>query len=132
MNTKTTVSIDSFGELYLTFIIEKSYLCSTSLKLLQEALNDIHLNAKAVRSKDFLEVIINLESASTDIDTLEFLSEAIVAIVSAVHVFETAKIEYQRKLNALKNDLRNALEKSLHEVSKPTTSTTEESSCKGR
>mgnify|MGYP000487092550 CR=1 FL=1 len=129
---KTTVSIDSFGELYLTFTIEKSYLCSTSLKLLQEALNDIHLNAKAVRSKDFLEVIINLESTSADIDTLKFLSEAIVAIVSAVHMFETAKIEYQRKLNTLKNDLRNVLEKSLHEVSEPTTSPTEESSCKGQ
>lgn len=132
MNTKTTVSIDSFGELYLTFTIEKSYLCSTSLKLLQEALDDIHLNAKAVRSKDFIEIIINLESASADIDTLKFLSEVIVAIVSAVHIFETAKIEYQRKLNALKNDLRNALEKSLHEVSEPTTSPTEESSCKGQ
>lgn len=129
---KTTVNIDSFGELYLTFTIEKSYLCSTSLKLLQEALDDMYLDAKAVRSKDFLEVIINLESASTDIDTLKFLSEAIVAIVSAVHIFETAKIEYQRKLNALKNDLRNALEKSLHEVSEPTTSPTEESSCKGQ
>ena len=129
---KTTVNIDSFGELYLTFIIEKSYLCSTSLKLLQEALNDIHLNAKAVRSKDFIEVIINLESASADIDTLKFLSEAIVAIVSAVHIFETAKIEYQRKLNALKNDLRNALEKNLHQVSEPTTSPTEENSCKGQ
>ena len=129
---KTTVNIDSFNELYLTFIIEKSYLCSTSLKLLQEALDDIHLDAKAIRSKDFIEVIVNLGSASADIDTLKFLSEAIVAIVSAVHIFETAKIEYQRKLNALKNDLRNALEKSLHEVSKPTTSPTEESSCKGQ
>ena len=129
---KTTVNIDSFNELYLTFIIEKSYLCSTSLKLLQEALDDINLDAKAIRSKDFIEVIVNLGSASADIDTLKFLSEAIVAIVSAVHIFETAKIEYQRKLNALKNDLRNALEKSLHEVSKPTTSPTEESSCKGQ
>lgn len=132
MNTKTTVKIDTFGELYLTFTIEKSYLCSTSLKLLQEALDDIHLNAKAVRSKDFLEVIINLESASADIDTLKFLSEAILAILSAVHIFETAKIEYQGKLNALKNDLRNVLEKSLHEVSKPTTSPTEEDNCKGQ
>ena len=129
---KTTVNIDSFNELYLTFTIEKSYLCSTSLKLLQEALDDIHLDAKAIRSKDFIEVIVNLGSPSTDIDTLKFLSEAIVAIVSAVHIFETAKIEYQRKLNALKNDLRNALEKSLHEVSEPTTSPTEESSCKGQ
>lgn len=129
---KTTVSIDSFGELYLTFAIEKSYLCSTSLKLLQEALDDIHLDAKAVRSKDFLEVIINLGSASADIDTLKFLSEAIVAIVSAVHIFEEAEIAYQRKLNALNNDLRNALEKSLHEISESTTSTTEESSCKGQ
>lgn len=129
---KTTVSIDSSDELYLTFTIEKSYLYSTSLKLLQEALDDIHLDAKAVRSKDFLEVIINLGSPSADIDTLKFLSEVIVAIVSAVHIFETAKIEYQRKLNALRNDLRNALEKSLHEVSEPTTSPTEESSCKGQ
>jgi hypothetical protein len=129
---KTTVNIDSFGELYLTFTIEKSYLYSTSLKLLQEALDNIHLNAKAVRSKDFIEVIINLESASADIDTLKFLSEAIVAIVSAVNIFETAKIEYQRKLNALKNDLRNVLEKSLYEVSEPTTSPTEESNCKGQ
>ena len=129
---KTTVNIDSFNELYLTFTIEKSYLCSTSLKLLQEALDDIHLDAKAIRSKDFIEVIVNLGSPSTDIDTLKFLSEAIVAIVSAVHIFETAKIEYQRKLNALKNDLRNALAKSLHEVSEPTTSPTEESSCKGQ
>lgn len=129
---KTIVSIDSFNELYLTFTIEKSYLCSTSLKLLQEALDDIHLDAKAIRSKDFLEVIINLGSPSADIDTLKFLSEVIVAIVSAVHIFETAKIEYQRKLNALKNDLHNALEKSLHEVSEPTTSPTEESSCKGQ
>lgn len=129
---KTTVSINSFDELYLTFAIEKSYLCNTSLKLLQEALNDIHLDAKAVRSKDFLEVIINLGSPSADIDTLKFLSEIIVAIVSAVHIVETAKIEYQRKLNALKNNLRNALEKSLHEVSEPTTSPTEESSCKGQ
>lgn len=129
---KTTVSIDSFGELYLTFAIEKSYLCSTSLKLLQEALDDMHLDAKAVRSKDFLEVIINLGSASADIDTLKFLSEAIVAIVSAVHIFEEAEIAYQRKLNALNNDLRNALEKSLHEVSEPTTSPTEESSYKGQ
>lgn len=129
---KTTVSIDSSDELYLTFTIEKSYLYSTSLKLLQEALDDIHLDAKAVRSKDFLEVIINLGCPSADIDTLKFLSEVIVAIVSAVHIFETAKIEYQRKLNALKNDLRNALEKSLHEVSEPTTSPTEESSCKGQ
>ena len=129
---KTTVSINTFDELYLTFTIEKSYLCSTSLKLLQEALDDIHLDAKAVRSKDFLEVIINLGSPSADIETLKFLSEVIVAIVSAVHIFETAKIEYQRKLNALKNDLRNALEKSLHEVSEPTTSPTEESSCKGQ
>ena len=127
---KTTVNIDSFNELYLTFIIEKSYLCSTSLKLLQEALDDIHLDAKAIRSKDFIEVIDNLGSASADMDTLKFLSEAIIAIVSAAHVFETAKIEYQRKLNALKNDLRNALEKSLHEVSESTTSPTEESSCK--
>ena len=129
---KTTVNIDSFNELYLTFIIEKSYLCSTSLKLLQEALDDIHLDAKAIRSKDFIEVIVNLGSASADIDTLKFLSEAIIAIVSAVHIFETAKIEYQRKLNALKNDLRNALEKSLHEVSESTTSPTEESNCKGQ
>ena len=129
---KTTVSIDSFGELYLTFAIEKSYLYSTSLKLLQEALNDIHLDAKAIRSKDFIEVIINLGSPSADIDTLKFLSEIIVSIVSAVHVVETAKIEYQRKLNALKNDLRNALEKSLHEVSEPTTSPTEENNCKGQ
>ena len=132
MNTKTTVNIDSFNELYLTFTIEKSYLCSTSLKLLQEALDDIHLDAKAIRSKDFIEVIINLGSPSTDIDTLEFLSEAIVTIVSAVHTFEEAKIEYQRKLNALNNDLRNALEKNLHEVSEPTTSSTEESNCKGQ
>ena len=129
---KTTVSIDSFGELYLTFAIEKSYLCSTSLKLLQEALDDMHLDAKAVRSKDFLEVIINLGSASADIDTLKFLSEVIVAIVSAVHIFEEAEIAYQRKLNALNNDLRNALEKSLHEVSEPTTSPTEENSRKGQ
>ena len=129
---KTTVNIDSFNELYLTFTIEKSYLCRTSLELLQEALDDIHLDAKAVRSKDFIEVIVNLGSPSTDIDTLKFLSEVIVAIVSAVHVFETEKIEYQRKLNALKSDLRNALEKSLHEVSEPTTSPTEESSCKGQ
>lgn len=129
---KTTVNIDSFNELYLTFTIEKSYLCSTSLKLLQEALDDIHLDAKAIRSKDFLEVIVNLGSPSADIDTLKFLSEVIVAIVSAVRIFETAKIEYQRKINALKNDLRNALEKSLHEVSEPTTSPTEESSCKGQ
>lgn len=127
---KTIVNIDSFNELYLTFTIEKSYLCSTSLKLLQEALDDIHLDAKAIRSKDFIEVIVNLGSPSADIDTFKFLSEVIVAIVSAVHIFETAKIEYQRKLNALKNDLRNALEKSLHEVSEPTTSPTEESSCK--
>lgn len=129
---KTIVNIDSFNELYLTFTIEKSYLCSTSLKLLQEALDDIHLDAKAIRSKNFIEVIVNLGSPSADIDTLKFLSEVIVAIVSAVHIFETAKIEYQRKLNALKNDLRNALEKSLHEVSEPTTSPTEESSCKGQ
>ena len=129
---KTTVNIDSFNELYLTFNIENSDLCSTSLKLLQEALDDIHLDAKDIRSKDFIEVIVNVESPSADIDTLEFLSEAIVAIVSAVHTFETAKIEYQRKLNALKNDLRNVLEKSLHEVSEPTTSPTEESSCKGQ
>lgn len=132
MNMKTIVNIDSFNELYLTFTIEKSYLCSTSLKLLQEALDDIHLDAKAIRSKNFIEVIVNLGSPSADIDTLKFLSEVIVAIVSAVHIFETAKIEYQRKLNALKNDLRNALEKSLHEVSEPTTSPTEESSCKGQ
>jgi len=129
---KTTVNIDSFNELYLTFTIEKSYLRNTSLKLLQEALDDIHLDAKAVRSKDFLEIIVNLGSPSADIDTLKFLSEVIVAIISAVHIFEIAKIEYQRKLNALKNDLRNALEKSLHEVSEPTTSPTEESSCKGQ
>lgn len=127
---KTTVNIDSFNELYLTFTIEKSYLCSTSLELLQEALDDMYLDAKAIRSKDFIEIIVNLGSPNADIDTLKFLSEAIVAIVSAVHIFETAKIEYQRKLNALKNDLRNALEKSLHEVSEPTTSPTEESSCK--
>ena len=132
MNTKTTVNIDSFNELYLTFTIEKSYLCSTSLELLQEALDDIHLDAKAVRSKDFIEVIINLGRPSTNIDTLEFLSEAIVTIVSAVHTFEEANIEYQRKLNALNNDLRNALEKNLHEVSEPTTSSTEESNCKGQ
>lgn len=129
---KTTVNIDSFNELYLTFTIEKSYLCSTSLELLQEALDDMYLDAKAIRSKDFIEIIVNLGSPNADIDTLKFLSEAIVAIVSAVHIFETAKIEYQRKLNALKNDLRNALEKSLHEVSEPTTSPTEESSCKGQ
>lgn len=129
---KTIVNIDSFNELYLTFTIEKSYLCSTSLKLLQEALDDVHLDAKAVRSKDFLEVIVNLGSASADIDTIKFLSEVIVTIVSAIHVFEIAKIEYQRKLNALKNDLHNALEKSLHEVSEPTTSPTEENSCKGQ
>lgn len=129
---KTIVNIDSFNELYLTFTIEKSYLCSTSLKLLQEALDDVHLDAKAVRSKDFLEVIVNLGSASADIDTIKFLSEVIVTIVSAIHVFETAKIEYQRKLNALKNDLHDELEKSLHEVSEPTTSPTEENSCKGQ
>ena len=129
---KTIVNIDSFNELYLTFTIEKSYLCSTSLKLLQEALDDIHLDAKAIRSRDFIEVIINLGSPSADIDTLKFLSEVIVAIVSAVHIFEEAEIAYQKKLNALNNDLHNALEKSLHEVSEPTTSPTEESSCKGQ
>ena len=129
---KTIVKTDTFDNLYITCIIEKSYLCSTSLELLQEALDDIHLDAKAIRSKDFIEVIINLGRPSADLDLLEFLSEAIVTIVSTVNIFETAKIEYQRKLNALKNDLRNALEKSLHEVSEPTTSPTEESNCKGQ
>lgn len=129
---KTTVKTDTFDDLYITCIIEKSYLCSISLEMLQEAFNDTHLDAKVVRSKDVIEVIINLGSPSADLDLLEFLSEAIVTIVSAVHTFEEAKIEYQRKLNALNNDLRNALEKNLHEVSEPTTSSTEESNCKGQ
>lgn len=129
---KTTVSIDSFGELYLTCTIKQSYLCSTSPEMVQKALDDIHLNTKAVISKDVLEIIINLESASANINTLKVLSEAILDIVSAVHIFEEAKITYQRKLNALNNDLCNALEKSLHEVPESTTSPTEESSCKGQ
>lgn len=127
---KTIVKTDTFDDLYITCIIEKNYLCSISLEMLQEAFNDTHLDAKVVRSKDVIEVIINLGSPSTDLDTLEFLSKAIVTIISTVHIFETAKIEYQRKLNVLKNDLRNTLEKILHEVSEPTTSPTEESSCK--
>lgn len=129
---KTTVNIDSFGELYLICTIEKSYLCSTSLKMIQEALDDIHLDAKTIRSKDVLEVIINLGSASADLDSLKTLSEAALTIVSAVNIFETAKRAYQGNLNALKNDLHDALEKSLHEVSESTTSSTEESSCKGQ
>ncbi|QOR57782.1 hypothetical protein [uncultured phage cr131_1] len=129
---KTTVNIDSFGELYLICTIEKSYLCSTSLKMIQESLDDIHLDAKTIRSKDVLEVIINLGSASADLDSLKTLSEAALTIVSAVNIFETAKRAYQGNLNALKNDLHDALEKSLHEVSESTTSSTEESSCKGQ
>lgn len=129
---KTTVSIDSFGELYLTCTLKQNYLCSISLKMLQEALDDIHLDAKAVKSNDVIEIVINLGSASADVDTLKVLSEMALAIVSAVHIFEGAKTLYQGKLNALKNDLRNVLEKGLHEVSESTTSSTEESSCKGQ
>lgn len=108
---KTTVNIDSFGELYLTCTIKRSYLCSTSLKILQETFDDIHLDAKAVRSKDVLEVIINLGSASVDVDTLKVLSEATLAIVSAVHIFEEAKTTYQGKLNALKKRLAQCIRK---------------------
>lgn len=129
---KTTVNINSFGELYLTCTLKQNYLCSTSPEMIQEALNDVYLDAKAVRSKDVLEIIINLGSASVDINTLKVLSEVTLAIISATHTFEEAKITHQRKLNALNNDLRNALEKGLHEVSESTTSSTEESSCKGQ
>lgn len=102
---KTTVSIDSFGELYLTCTIKESYLCNISLEMLQKAFDDVYLNAKAVRSGDVLEIVIDVNSSNADLNLLNTLSEAALSIISAAHAFETAKLEYQKKLNTLVKDL---------------------------
>lgn len=127
---KTTVSIDSFDELYLTCTIKQSYLCSTSLEMVQKALDDIHLDAKAVKSKDVLEIVINLGRSSVDLKALKTLDATVLAIVSSVHTFQTEKAAYQGRLNALEKDLYNVLAKDSYEVSESTTSPTEEDSCK--
>ena len=124
MNTKTTVKIDSFGELYLVCTFEKNYLCNTSLEMLQKAFEQVQLNTKTVKSDKTLEIIINLESSSVDLTVLKTLSEAVLAVIASTHEFQVAQTMYQRKLNAITKD--------LHEVSEPTTSPTEESSCKGQ
>lgn len=102
---RTTVNIDSFGELYLTCTVKKSYLCNISLETLQKAVDCIHLNAKVVKSEDVLEIIIDSGGASADLDTLKTLSEAALAIMHIVHAFQIAKTTYQEKLNALAKDL---------------------------
>ena len=124
MNTKTTVKIDTFGELYLVCTFEKNYLCNTSLEMLQKAFEQVRLNAKTVKSDKTLEIIINLKSSSVDLNVLKTLSEAVLAIIASTHEFQVAQKMYQERLSALAKD--------LYAVSKPTTSTTEESSCKGQ
>lgn len=124
MNTKTTVKIDTFGELYLVCTFEKNYLCNTSLEKLQKAFEQVQLNAKTVKSDKTLEIIINLKSSSVDLNVLKTLSEAVLAIITSTHEFQVAQKMYQERLSALAKD--------LYAVSKPTTSTTEEDNCKGQ
>ena len=124
MNMKTTVKIDTFGELYLVCTFEKNYLCNTSLEMLQKAFEQVQLNTKTVKSNKTLEIIINLESSSVDLTVLKTLSEAVLAVIDSTYAFQVAQAMYQGKLNAITKD--------LYAVSKPTTSTTEESSCKGQ
>ena len=121
---KTTVKIDTFGELYLVCTFEKKYLCNTSLEMLQKAFEQVQLNAKTVKSDKTLEIIINLKSSSVDINVLKTLSEAVLAIIAFTHEFQVAQKMYQERLSALAKD--------LYAVSKPTTSPTEESNCKGQ
>ena len=121
---KTTVKIDTFGELYLVCTFEKKYLCNTSLEMLQKAFEQVQLNAKTVKSDKTLEIIINLKSSSVDLNVLKTLSEAVLAIITFTHELQVAQKMYQERLSALAKD--------LYAVSKPTTSTTEESNCKGR
>lgn len=123
---KTNVNIDSFGELYLTCTLKQDYLCSIPLKMLQEAFDDVYLDAKVVRSGDVLEIIIDLHNSSADLDLLNTLSEAALSVISAAHTLETAKLEYQKKLNALVKDL------SENAKTEPASSSTEKSSRKGQ
>lgn len=124
MNMKTTVKIDTFGELYLVCTFEKKYLCNTSLEMLQKAFEQVQLNTKTVKSNKTLEIIINLESSSVDLTVLKTLSEAVLAVIDSTYAFQVAQAMYQGKLNAITKD--------LYAVSKPTTSPTEEDNCKGQ
>lgn len=105
---KTTVEVSHSGKLYLVCTIEQSYVCSTSLESLQKSFNLAKINAKTVRSGDALVIIVHLENTSASLTALDTIKSAVYAIVSTIHVFETAEREYLMQLSALAKDLSNA------------------------
>lgn len=121
---KTNVEISTSGKLYLVCTIEKGPLYSTSVEILQKAFARVHLNAKTVRSGDALVIIINLENTSADFAILETIKSTVFTVIFAAQKFQAANMKYQEKLSALAKD--------LYEATKPTTSPTEESNCKGQ
>lgn len=107
---KTTVEVSHSGKLCLVCTIEQDYVCSTSLETIQRSFDLAKIDAKTMKSGDALVIVVHLGNTSASLTGLDAIKSAVYAIVSASHVFETAKREYFKKLNALAKDLYAASE----------------------
>lgn len=122
---KTIVKANFDKTLYAVTIIPHDYKWTAPLSILQKSICTICLDAKVIRNDGHIEIITQI-GKSVEIDQIKLIQETLVSVLVAAHEMHTSYTAFKDRLLGIKHDFARNVE------NKPTTSTTEESSCKGQ
>ena len=125
MNMKTIVKANFDKTLYAVTIIPHDYKWAAPLNMLQESISTICLDAKIISNGGHIEIITQI-GKSVEIDQIKLIQETLVSVLAATHDMHTSYTAFKDRLLGIKHDFARNVE------NKPTTSPTEESSCKGQ
>lgn len=125
MNMKTIVKANFDKTLYAVTIIPHDYKWAVPLNMLQESISTICLDAKVISNDGHIEIITQI-GKSAEIDQIKLIQETLVSVLAAAHDIHTSYTAFKDRLLGIKHDFARNVE------NKPTTSPTEESSCKGQ